>query len=161
MNIHRYLLFLLIFCACEKQESSPYSDLQRKAFEVFTGTFADVEYSNLGTGPLSYLMPDPDLIIFEKHYSAPKSFYTDDYMQGKTLLFSTQGECTYWSNIIGSEPQKHECYYYVSPDADFLSLYYRAGDMGRYFMRYMQIKSKTEFHLWAGTSMNPYRFLSH
>lgn len=59
------LAVLLVFCGCSKDdnEEGNYTEKQQKAFALFNGTWADVQFSNLGTYPGAELQPEPDKIV--------------------------------------------------------------------------------------------------
>lgn len=116
------VLTVLFLIGCSKDSDpvvSPYTESQEKALSVFNGTWADIQFSNLGSYPGSNLQPNPDKIIFGSKNSKPEEVYKDDFIEGQKLLFSSFGELVYHNE--GYEDVA--CYYWVSKNADELRLY--------------------------------------
>jgi len=63
-----FIFAVLLLTACSKNdpEVSIYTTSQQKAFAIFNGTFADIQFSNLSGGSLAQYLPDP-----EKLYLVP------------------------------------------------------------------------------------------
>lgn len=160
-NIFIVIVTMVTLLGCSKDDvtESKYSDRQEKAFTLFNGTWADVQFSNIGEGSLSHLQPDPNKIVFGKHNSTPIEVYKDDYMNGKVFLFDNQGECTYHSMPYkDAEYEITECYYSISSNADKLRLYQK--DNNSLFKSFdMSIKSETKINLHDTRITLPYIFV--
>lgn len=159
-----FIFAVLLLTACSKNdpEVSAYSTSQQKAFAIFKGTFADIQFSNLSGGSLAQYLPDPEKIEFGTNYATPVSFYKDDYMKGKVLLLEAQGECNYYNyNYSTKGYDIISCYYYVTPDADKFYLYYKGGsnDKGLYNSYGLSIKSETKMNLQDADLTLPYIFV--
>ena len=61
----------LVGCSKDDDFVSTYSERQEKAFALFNGTWADIQFSNLSGGELGSLLPDPDLIVGKSSVSCP------------------------------------------------------------------------------------------
>ena len=118
------LPMILVGCSDDDEQLSSYSERQEKAFALFNGTWADIQFSNLSGGQLGSLLPDPDLIVFGNHYDKEIEVTKNDYMDGEEHLFFAQGECTYKAfDIVDKVYEDVECYYFVNRDADYFALY--------------------------------------
>lgn len=154
-------MILLFSCSTndENAEILSYSDKQEKAFALFNGTWADIQFSNLSDGHLSELKQDPDKIVFGMHNNTPIEVYANDYMNGKTLLFNNQGECTYYNMPYkDASYEVVECYYQISINADYLTLY-KKSDNSLYRRYDMSIKSETKINLQDPNISLPYIFV--
>lgn len=154
------IMFLIVFYGCSKDEPETYyTEKQEKAFAIFNGTWADIQFSNLSGGQLADLMPDPDKIVFGTHNNKPIGVYKDDYINGKGLLFDNQGECAYYSMPYkGAEYKIIECYYEISDNADQIRLYKRS-DNSLFNSYYMSIKSETKINLQDPNLSLPFVFV--
>lgn len=86
-------LIMLSGCSKEDEPKTSYTEQQEKAFAIFKGTWADIQFSNIGEGALAHLQPDPDKIVFGIHYSEPIKVYKDDYMyRGYDLSIKSETE---------------------------------------------------------------------
>lgn len=164
-KMKKYLLALLVcvmaFAGCSKDddEISTYSEKQKKAFALFTGTWADIQFSNLSGGELSHLLPDPDIIVFGTNYEKEIEVTKDDYMNGKEHLFFAQGECTYRSfDIVDKTYTDIECYYYLSYDAEDFYLYEKSTNR-LYNSYYIDIESEAKIYLHDRDLSLPYIFI--
>ena len=148
---------LLSGCGSDEPEASHYSEKQQKVFAMFSGTWADYQFSNLG-GYLPELHPDPDKIVFGSHYSAPKEIKKTSYIDGEAVVFDAQGECVYSSVAYKGQPyESTKCYYNVSPSATILSLW--DVENNRMFEVYdLKVISETEFYLYDSGITLPYIF---
>lgn len=147
---------MLAFTGCSKDDSpkNPYSDKQQKALAIFSGTWADIQFSNLGSYPGAHLQPNPDKIIFESQYDKPLEIYKDDYINGNTLLFSAFGELVYHNE----EYEDVSCYYWLSESATELRLYRK--DTKVLYNKYgLSIKDETKFNLQDSNITLPYIFV--
>lgn len=152
-------LFLLVGCSKDEDPGRSYTELQKKAFAIFNGTWADTQFSNLLGGELGSLLPEPDKIVFGKHHQNPIEVYKDDYMNGKIFLYDNQGECIYYDMPYkDAEYEIVECYYNISQNADYLRLY-RRNDNSLYKRFDMSIKSDTKMHLHDPDLSLPYIFV--
>ena len=157
-----FAVLLLTACSTNDPEVSTYSTSQQKAFAIFKGTFADIQFSNLSGGSLAQYLPDPDKIVFGTNYTTPVSYYKDDYMNGKVKLFDAQGECSYYSyNYSTKGYDIISCYYCVTTNADKFYLYYKGGsnDKGLYNSYDLSIKSETQMYLQDADLTLPYIFV--
>ena len=59
-----FAISLLAGCSKDEETGITYTEQQQKALSVFNGTWADIQFSNLGNYPGSELQPNPDKIIF-------------------------------------------------------------------------------------------------
>ena len=149
-------LSILSFVACSKDndDKNAYSDKQQKVQEMFNGTFADYQYSNLGNS----LMGDPDLIIFTNSYPEPIELRKDDYLDGSKYMGEAHGECTYRKKVLDDEPYTDiDCYYKIAYDGTALTLYKRS-DKEMYNHYNMVVESSTEFKLYQSGLYLPYIF---
>ena len=155
------LIALIMLAGCSKEDEPQifYTEKQEKAFAIFKGTWADIQFSNIGEGALGHLQPDPDKIVFGIHYSEPIKVYKDDYMEGKIWLFDKQGECTYYNMpYLNAEYEIIECFYEISRDADSFRLYRKANNS--LYQKYdLSIKSETKFYLHDRELSLPYIFV--
>jgi hypothetical protein len=137
----------LLFAGCSKDEpESAYSDAQNKTFALFNGTWVDTQY------PVH-----PNKITFGSHNEKPTNVYKDDYMNGKTILFENQGECTLYQWNYGTNVyEPTEFFYYVTPKADYLHLYQKTTYSLTYYS--MSIKSETVINLQDRNLSYPYVF---
>ena len=154
---------LLILCSCSKDDNteSHYSEKQEKAFALFSGTWADVQFSNLGNYPGAELQPDPDKIVFGTHYPKEKEVTQNSYIDGEYVSFYAQGECIYYENIFDIDDYKYneiKCYYNVSPKADIFSLW-AVSENKSYHVYDMTIKEETKFYLYKSGITLPYIFV--
>lgn len=150
------LLAISLLAGCSKDEEAgiTYTEQQQKALAVFNGTWADIQFSNLGNYPGSELQPNPDKIIFGTQNNNPVEIYEDDYINGKTLLFSSFGELVYHSEGYEDVP----CFYWVSKTADELRLYRKATK--KLYKRFeLSIKSDTKMNLHDPNISLPYIFV--
>lgn len=98
------LILLLVSCAKEDPNTSPYSENQQKAIALFSGTWVDTIYTFYGA----------DRIVFGSKYETP--------INGK------HGECLYEPIEFPSLNRKSiECYYEVSSLGDEL-IFYKKSD---------------------------------
>lgn len=148
------LCMITIITGCSKDDDKPaYSEKQQKALNVFKGTFADYQYSNLGGNEI---LGDPDKIIFGVQYPEPKELRTDDYMDGSKYMGDAHGECVYQKYVV-NEYENIECYYKVAYDASALTLY-RKSNKEQYHHYTLFIDSETEFRLFQRGISLPYIF---
>ncbi len=153
------LPMILVGCSDDDEQLSSYSERQEKAFALFNGTWADIQFSNLSGGQLGSLLPDPDLIVFGNHYDKEIEVTKNDYMDGEEHLFFAQGECTYKAFVIVDKVYEDvECYYFVNRDADYFALYDKKTNR-RYKGFDMDIKSETKIHLHDPDLSLPYIFV--
>lgn len=112
------LAVLLVFCGCSKDDSEEgiYTEKQQKAFALFNGTWADVQFSNLGTYPGAELQYEPDKIVWGTHYNTEREIKTSSYMEGEKEGFYVHGECSYFRVAYKGEPYE---------EADFLGCCYQ------------------------------------
>lgn len=152
---------LFVFGGCSNDDDSQnnYSEKQEKAFAIFYGTWADTQFSNLGSYPGAELQPDPDKIIFGTHYQIPKEVTGNSYMNGEEVLFEAQGECTYYSMPYkGAEYEIIKCLYNISPNADIFSLW-SISENKSYHVYDISIKTETQFYLHQSGITLPYIFV--
>ncbi len=147
-------LFLLVGCSKDEDPGRNYTQQQEKALSVFNGTWADTQFSNLGSYPGAELQPDPDKIIFGTQNNKPVEIYENDFIEGERLLFSAFGELVYHSEGYEDVP----CYYWVSNTADELRLY-RTSTKKLYRKFTLSIKSDTKMHLHDPDLSLPYIFV--
>lgn len=145
-------------CSNDDDSEAYYTEKQNKAFALFNGTWADVQFSNLGTYPGAELQANPDKIVFGSHYSTEKEIKTSSYMAGETTAFYAQGECSYMSVAYKGQPyEETKCYYNVSPDADIFSLW-SVSENKSFHVYTMNIKSETQIYLYRSGITLPYIF---
>jgi hypothetical protein len=164
------LIFMCLACiitgiaivGCSKEDDdfvSTYSERQEKAFALFNGTWADIQFSNLSGGELGSLLPDPDLIVFGTHFDKEIEVTRDDYMNGQEHLYYAQGECTYRAfDIVDEVYEDIECYYFINSDADYMALYDKKTNQ-RYKGFDMDIQSETRIVLHDPNLTLPYIFV--
>lgn len=152
-------LLLLVGCSKDDMPKPSYTERQGKAFALFNGVWADIQFSNIGDSHLSHLQPDPDKIVFGIHHQEPIEVYKDDYMDGKQWLFDNHGECVYHDMPYkGAEYEIIECYYYVSKDADQFRLYRK--DHKVLFQAFaMDVINETKIELHDNDLSLPYIFV--
>lgn len=155
------ILLTFALCACssdDEPETSHYTEKQQKVFAIFNGTWADYQFSNLGTYPGANLQPEPDKIVFGTHYSVEKEIKTSSYIDGERTAFSAQGECIYYSVAYKGQPYDAvKCYYNVAPSATILSLW--DVEENKMFHTYdLKVISETEFNLYQSGITLPYIF---
>lgn len=151
----------LAFVGCSEDDDfvPNYSERQEKAFALFNGTWADIQFSNLSGGQLGSLLPDPDLIVFGTHFDKEIEITRDDYMNGQEHLYYAQGECTYKAfDIVDEVYEDIECYYYINSDADYMALYDKETNQ-RYKGFDMDIQSETRIVLHDPNLTLPYIFV--
>lgn len=139
-------LVLVLFTACAEPEINIYTDAQNKAITALTGRFVGYQlYSSI-----------TDTIVFEKYYDKPLEFYVEDYMKGRTLLFSAIGECS----LKKYGYKKESCYFNIFSKADAISLYYKNWTKDVYLYEFydLEIKSLTEFNLYHYDSVFPIKY---
>lgn len=156
------MVLSVIFVSCSKDDDATthYTEKQNKAFAIFNGTWADVQYSNLGSYPGAELQPDPDKIVFGAHYQTEREVTQSSYIDGERVAFYAQGECTYYENAYYLDGYKYneiKCYYNVSPEADILSLW-NATENKSFHVYDMKIKSETQIYLYLSGITLPYIF---
>ena len=154
------LAVLLVFCGCSKDdnEEGNYTEKQQKAFALFNGTWADVQFSNLGTYPGAELQPEPDKIVWGTHYNTEREIKTSSYMEGEKTGFYAQGECSYFRVAYKGEPYEDtKCYYYVTPSANTLSLW-SVSENKMLHTYELSIKSEKQFYLYQSGITLPYIF---
>ena len=125
MRKFAYILAALVMVACGKtgpETEGAFTEYQKKALTAFTGVWLDHTYSNLSEAESAYLLPDPDRLEFGTLYPAERQFYKDDYIKGKEPAFLACGEVVYVDCSYG-DPVATPCYFYVTPEADYLALY--------------------------------------
>jgi hypothetical protein len=149
------LMVLLSGCSND-DETAAYSEKQQKALSVFNGSFADYQYSNLGSQPGSNLLGDPDIINFGIQYNEPLELRADDYMDGSKYMGEAHGECVYRKFVV-DEYEDIPCYYKVSYDALALTLY-RKSNKEQYHHYTLFIDSSTEFRLYQSGLSLPFIF---
>lgn len=155
------LLPALLLWGCSSDDEpngSHYTEKQEKVFAIFNGTWADYQFSNLGTYPGANLQPEPDKIVFGSHYSTEKDIKQSSYIDGETTAFTAQGECTYYSVAYKGQPYDAvKCYYNVAPSATILSLW--NIEENRMFHTYdLKVVNETEFNLYQSGITLPYIF---
>lgn len=155
------LLPALFLCGCSSDDEpakSNYSEKQEKVFAIFNGTWKDYQFSNLGSYPGANLQPDPDMIIFGSHFSKEIDIKNSSYIDGETVAFTAQGECTYYSVAYKGQPYEAvKCYYNVAPSATILSLW--NIEANRMFNTYdLKVVSETEFNLYESGITLPFVF---
>lgn len=151
------LCLMLLLSGCSNDdETAAYSEKQQKALSVFTGSFADYQYSNLGSQPGSNLLGDPDIINFGIQYNEPLELRADDYMDGSKYMGEAHGECVYRKFLV-DEYEDISCYYKVSYDALALTLY-RKSNKEQYHHYTLFIDSSTEFRLYQSGLSLPFIF---
>lgn len=143
----------LIGCSSDSDDNGiNLSDKQKTALAVFKGSWADVQFSNLNSGQLAYLQPDPDRIVFTKHYQSPIG------INARTSTFNAHGECSYLN--VSQEDGVYEiddCFYSVSEDGEHLSLY-NTKDNSLLQTYELTIKSNQKFNLHDKRISLPYVF---
>ena len=151
------LCLVALITGCSKDdETSAYSEKQQKALSVFNGSFADYQYSNLGSQSGSNLLGDPDIINFGTQYDEPLELRVDDYMNGSKCMGEAHGECLYRKFVV-NEYEDIACYYKVAYDASALTLY-RKSNKEQYHHYTLSIDSPTEFKLYQKGLSLPYIF---
>lgn len=149
-------------CGCSSDDEpnggSNYTEKQEKVFAIFNGTWADYQFSNLGSYPGANLQPEPDKIVFGSHYSTEKEIKKSSYIDGETTAFYAQGECTYYSVAYKGQPYEAvKCYYNVAPSATILSLW-EVEDNTMFHVYDLKVVSETEFNLYQSGITLPYIF---
>jgi len=141
---------LLVSCGKTGAEvEGAFTEYQKKALAAFDGVWLDHTYSNLSEAESAYLLPDPDRLEFGAQYPAEKQFYKDDYIKGQEPAFLACGEVVYVDCSYG-DPVSVPCYYYVSPEADYLALY-RKDTEAPYKVAPIEFKDARRF-LWLLSS---------
>ena len=152
-------ILFLASCSTNDDIIDYYSEKQEKAFSVFNGTWADVQFSNLSDGQFANLLPEPDKIVFGIHNNNPIDVYKNDYIDGSSLLFKNQGECTYFKMPYKDGMYESvECYYEISTNADYLRLF-KKTDNSLYRRYDMSIKNETKINLHDPNLTLPYIFV--
>lgn len=141
--------------ACSKDdEDSAYSEQQSKVQAMFTGTYADYQYSNLNNP----ILGDPDLIVFTKSYPEPVELTKEDYLNGSKYMGEAHGECVYKKKLLNDRPYTDiECYYGIGYDGKSLTLY-NVSDKEIYHHYTMNVVSNSEFRLYQSGLSLPYIF---
>lgn len=143
------------FSGCSKNDepTSVYTERQQKVFALFSGTWADYQFSKLGGGVF-----EPDYIVFGQHFSKPIKKTEKSYMDGEVELYEAQGECVYRDyNHSSKSYDETPCYYYVNGRADYLALYEKATN--RRFKGFdMHVNSETSIRLHDKNLSLPYVF---
>lgn len=148
------------FSGCSKgdEPTSVYTERQQKVFALFSGTWADYQFSNLGKGEFAKYQPNPDLIVFGQHFSMPVKKTEKNYMDGGVELYEAQGECVYKDyNLFSNSYDETPCYYYVHGRADYLALYEKATNQ-RFKGFDMYVNSETSIRLHDKNLSLPYIF---
>lgn len=136
-------------CGSDDEPEALYTDAQKEALAMFTGTWADYQFSNLGSYEGAYLQPDPDKIVFTLQYEKPEAI---------SPTYEAQGLCTYYAMPYkGASYEATRCYYNVSPSATVLSLW-SVEDNAMFHVYDLKIKSPTEFYLYQSGITLPYIF---
>lgn len=158
------LLAVVVLCGCSSNDdelTTNYTEAQNKVFALFNGTWADTQFSNLGTYPGAELQHDPDKIVFGTHYQTEKEIKNTDYMNDGTTAFFAQGECSYLAYdqfTDGGTYNETKCYYYVSAAGDALTLW--DVERNKQFHYYtMNVKSTTQISLKLSSLSLPYIFV--
>lgn len=111
-------LCALLLSACSSGDgdsAAKFSDEQKAIMSIFHGTWADIQFSNLGDTYLSQFQEDPDKIIFGAQNSKVEDMYSAD----SKYLFSWLGELVYED----SDGERTNYYYYVSDDGKDMYMY--------------------------------------
>lgn len=143
------------FSGCSKNDepTSVYTERQQKVFALFSGTWADYQFSKLGGGVF-----EPDYIVFGQHFSKPIKKTEKSYMDGEVELYEAQGECVYRDyNHSSKSYDETPCYYYVNGRADYLALYEKATNK-RFKGFDMHVNSETSIRLHDKNLTLPYVF---
>ena len=128
MNRIAILLIILAvaFFSCSKKEPAIYSNAQYNAFKILNGVWVETNLS-----PTDY----PLKIVFGKQYDSPIPIYNNKaFPPESVLLFEIQGECGWYQWVVqtgvnGPQPIEEgeywvdECYYYISPNVNYFSLF--------------------------------------
>lgn len=136
-------LCILFLCACSSGDggdsAAKFSDEQKAIMTIFHGTWADIQFSNLGDNYLSQFQNDPDKIIFGLQNSKVEEMYSAD----SKYLFSWLGQLTYEE----SNGEKNDYYYYVSSDGNDMYLYRKDTKVqAKYFKVTVESGTKVKLH---------------
>ena len=103
----------------------------------------------MGGQGISMVVVPSDTIVFLSKFQAPQTFYAYDYLQDKEIEnFVACGTCEFrtGSSLVGIE---QDCYFYVSPSGDALSIYGVEKEM---LIREYELRVESENRFYAGVS---------